>query len=159
MQDIQIPRHRMGAAALAQDDRGRVLLVRTIDRADTWELPGGLVEEGEPPHLAAERETLEETGFRVEVVRLTGVYFNVGSSVVALMFRARLLGGEIRPQAAEILEVQFAELDRVPSLVTRPAAYSRVADALRDDPAVAYEVWRRDPMQRLSRLGPQLPSQ
>jgi 8-oxo-dGTP pyrophosphatase MutT (NUDIX family) len=36
----------------------------------TWQLPKGLIEEGEPPEDAALREVLEETGLQGEIVKL-----------------------------------------------------------------------------------------
>ena len=39
---------------------------------------------------------LEETGYRVEVGELTGVYKNMKLGVLSLAFRCELLGGEAR---------------------------------------------------------------
>jgi ADP-ribose pyrophosphatase len=55
------------AMVLAVDDRERVLLIwrhRFVIGQWCWELPGGYVAAGEEPLAAAERELLEETGFR-----------------------------------------------------------------------------------------------
>jgi ADP-ribose pyrophosphatase YjhB (NUDIX family) len=54
---------------LFADDRDRVLLVRPTYK-DYWEIPGGLVEEGESPHVAAEREIAEELGMDRRAGRL-----------------------------------------------------------------------------------------
>jgi 8-oxo-dGTP diphosphatase len=43
-----------------------------------WALPGGFVEFGETVEAAAIREAYEETGLRVELVRLLGVYSDPG---------------------------------------------------------------------------------
>lgn len=48
------------------DDDERVLMLwrhRFVTNTWGWELPGGIVEAGELPERAAERETLEETGW------------------------------------------------------------------------------------------------
>ena len=49
------------AGALVRDPAGRVLLVEPKYKA-TWEVPGGLVEAGEGPAAACQRELLEELG-------------------------------------------------------------------------------------------------
>jgi 8-oxo-dGTP diphosphatase len=61
------------AAAIIQDDEGRVLLIRRGDGRG-WSLPGGMMEPGERIAEAVVREVWEETGLEVEPVRLVGVY-------------------------------------------------------------------------------------
>ena len=63
-------RRTEGAHVLATDADGRVLVVRPVFSGRDWMLPGGRVERGETPHVAAARETREETGLEVEVERL-----------------------------------------------------------------------------------------
>ncbi len=58
---------------LVRDDLGRVLLIRRRDDG-TWGLPGGGVEPGETWAACAVRECWEETGWRVELRGLAGVY-------------------------------------------------------------------------------------
>ena len=54
----------------------RVALVRRghAPLAGEWSIPGGVLEVGETLRQAAIREALEETGLRVEVGELLGVY-------------------------------------------------------------------------------------
>ncbi|MDA0567430.1 NUDIX hydrolase [Streptomonospora sp. S1-112] len=69
-----VPRERLehpgAVAALALDDRDRVLMVhqyRHAVRHRLWELPAGVRdEEGEPPVRTAQRELAEEAGYRAE---------------------------------------------------------------------------------------------
>jgi 8-oxo-dGTP diphosphatase len=55
---------------------GKVLLLlrRHPPNAGMWSLPGGLVELGETPAAAVEREVKEETGLRVHVEKLLDVW-------------------------------------------------------------------------------------
>jgi 8-oxo-dGTP pyrophosphatase MutT (NUDIX family) len=59
-------------AAAAVLDRDRVLMLwrhRFITDTWSWELPAGVVDDGEDPRQAAERETLEETGVAARGLR------------------------------------------------------------------------------------------
>lgn len=93
-----------GAHVVVRDAEGRILVVRTTYLGPGWMLPGGRVESHEPPHVAAERETREETGLEVRVTRLVAVDAHKphGTSFV---FAAEAVGGELDPQLGEIAEV------------------------------------------------------
>jgi 8-oxo-dGTP diphosphatase len=51
----------VAAGALFRDAAGRIMLVRPHYK-DTWDIPGGMVEEGETPSEACAREVREELG-------------------------------------------------------------------------------------------------
>jgi 8-oxo-dGTP pyrophosphatase MutT (NUDIX family) len=80
--DVEIPGHarftqyvfrmrRVVVTAVLDDPGERVLMMRRhrfiVDRW-VWELPGGYVDEGEDPAVAAAREVEEETGWRPRAV-------------------------------------------------------------------------------------------
>ena len=56
-----LPRKRAISQMLVRDPEGRVLLCQLTYKRD-WDLPGGVVEVGESPRLAVEREVEEELG-------------------------------------------------------------------------------------------------
>jgi ADP-ribose pyrophosphatase YjhB (NUDIX family) len=95
-------------------DAERVLLVRNrfgVTRG-RYLLPAGRVNPGEMPDHAAERETFEETGLRVQVTGLLGVRIWAMDNDVHnyfFMFRARLLSpaGELVPNLEEIDDARF----------------------------------------------------
>jgi len=59
-----LPRKRAIGQVLIRDTDGRVLLCQMTYKKD-WDLPGGVVEVGESPQLAAVREAEEELGLTV----------------------------------------------------------------------------------------------
>lgn len=72
----------LGLSVSAMVWRGReILLMRRSDNGH-WGLPGGFVEVGESVAEAARREVLEETGWKVEIGALIGVYSDPVTQVV-----------------------------------------------------------------------------
>lgn len=61
-----LPSHRVIGHAIIRDQDDRLLLVETTYKTD-WELPGGIVEPGEPPRIGAQRELLEELGLEIQL--------------------------------------------------------------------------------------------
>jgi 8-oxo-dGTP diphosphatase len=65
-----------------------------------WALPGGLCEVGETVEQAVRREAHEETGLRVEVERLIGVFSDPSRDprghTVSIAFLARVVGGQLK---------------------------------------------------------------
>lgn len=103
-------------SVLAVDDRARVLLVRAAETGQ-WVVPGGAMEPGETPADAAVREVWEETGVRVALTGVLGVYggpeFRVGYrngdevAFVMTAFAGRPLGGAPRADGEETLEARY----------------------------------------------------
>jgi 8-oxo-dGTP diphosphatase len=59
----------VAAGALFRDEAGRIMMVRPSYK-EAWEIPGGMLEPGETPVQACEREVAEELGLRIRVGRL-----------------------------------------------------------------------------------------
>jgi ADP-ribose pyrophosphatase YjhB (NUDIX family) len=108
---------------------GRVLMCRrAIEPAHgAWTLPAGYLENGESVAEAAGRETLEETGSRVEVGDLFTVLSLIQVHQVYMMFRARLLDDDFGP-TAESLEVRLFDEADVP---WERIAFSSIRETLR----------------------------
>ncbi len=127
---MSTPQHSVSAAGIVLDATGkRVLLIHRRDNG-RWEPPGGVLELGETIEDAVIREVEEETGARIEVERLAGVYKNMCRGIVALVFRCRLLS-EPALQTDEARAVAWQDIADVPNLM-RPAYATRVLDALDD---------------------------
>jgi len=105
------------SAAVAILDREKGLLLCKHADKDIWVTPGGLIEPGEHPADAAVRETWEETGLTVEITGVLGVYGGPDlivdypngdqAAYIGTIFRGRILGGTMRPDGSEILDVRY----------------------------------------------------
>jgi ADP-ribose pyrophosphatase YjhB (NUDIX family) len=77
----------------APDGEPLVLLLRRAVEPGlgAWDLPAGYLESGESAEEGARRETLEEAGLSVELVRLVGVYTSRDANAVSCVYLARPL--------------------------------------------------------------------
>lgn len=68
-------KNSVGVLAFAGD---RLVLIRQYRHAlgsYEYEIPGGSIDEGEVPLAAAQREMLEETGYKADFLEMLGVYY------------------------------------------------------------------------------------
>ncbi|MFI9156911.1 NUDIX hydrolase [Kitasatospora aureofaciens] len=126
------PLHSVSVAGAVVRDDGRMLAIRRADNG-TWEPPGGVLESTESIEDGVCREVYEETGIKVRVERLTGVYKNVSRGIVALVFRCRPESGAER-LSDESVEVGWLTPAEVSDRMAEVYAV-RLLDALRDDMA------------------------
>ncbi|MBS4203513.1 NUDIX hydrolase [Lederbergia citrea] len=148
------PKHIIAVSAYITNENGETLLVKTHWRSDTWESPGGHVEEGEPLDKALYREVLEETGIVIKPIGITGVYYNSTSQLLSVVFKAECVSGELNIQQEEIKEAKFIALDEnnIGTYITRPHMKSRTIDAMNSKNFIPYESWEVNPYNLLGRL-------
>jgi ADP-ribose pyrophosphatase YjhB (NUDIX family) len=96
----------------------KLLMVREICDGG-WTMPGGWADVGDVPSKAAERETWEESGFRVRTSRIIGVYDANRTHPLEvfhafkIVFLCDILDGQPRP-SSETSEVGFFGLEEMP---------------------------------------------
>jgi ADP-ribose pyrophosphatase YjhB (NUDIX family) len=127
----------MGAGVLFEDDAGRVLLVQPSYKPG-WDIPGGIVEPGESPRFAAERELLEEIGVAAPFGRVLTVDWAPDEAFgdkVLFVFEGRPLDeatrAAIRVDGEELVDVAWHPASSIPELLPGPAA-QRLLNALRE---------------------------
>ncbi len=105
------PKHPLlGVGALILTRSGRRGPILLVERGGEplkgyWSLPGGLVEPGETLHDAVRREIREETGLRIEPVRLLEIFERIMRDpqgrpeyhYVLADYVCKVVGGKLRP--------------------------------------------------------------
>ncbi|HEY1292392.1 MAG TPA: NUDIX hydrolase [Chloroflexota bacterium] len=111
----EIVEHKPGAAAVAVDDAGHVLLVRQSRPAvgaRMLELPAGLIDAGETPIDCARRELQEETGYRAgRLEPLVAFYTSPGFTDELIHI---FVATDLEPAPTERDEEEQIELVRLP---------------------------------------------
>jgi 8-oxo-dGTP diphosphatase len=119
-------RFTIAAYAVVENDRGEFLLTRRRE-SDDWVLPGGSVESEEAPWEAVVREVAEETGLKIALRRLIGVYAKRSEHDLVFLFAASPVGGELAT-SEERDRVVFLDPHQLPEQ-TSDRDRERIADA------------------------------
>jgi len=121
---------RLGVGIIVEDAHGAILLEKRTD-CGWWGLPGGHVEVGESIQQAAEGEIAEETGLRIAIHRLLGVYSETSGCIITypdngdvihkidLVVVARILSGTLR-LSHESERLEFRTATDLPNPIVPP---------------------------------------
>ncbi|MGW5332409.1 NUDIX hydrolase [Streptomyces bauhiniae] len=117
---------------------GELLMIHRTDN-DLWAIPGGGHDVGETISDTVVREVEEETGIKVVVQNVVGVYTNPQHVMAyddgevrqqfSICFRARPVGGELRT-SSESKEVRWVPPTDVASLNVHPSIRLRIEHGL-----------------------------
>jgi mutator protein MutT len=122
------------ASAVVVDDDGRVLLSKRAFEpfANSWDLPGGFLEEGEHPLDCLRRELREEAGIDCENERFLGVWMDrygtepSAKATLNLYWSVRIAAGKPQPDD-DVLELRWFAPDEVP---VKELAFASIEDVL-----------------------------
>ena len=142
--DLRRPKRgvlRVGASSIIFDEsRETILLTKRTDNG-RWCLPGGGMDPGESVEEACIREAYEETGLRVKVTRLVGVYTSPDLVIeyadgnifhpVSLSFEVEITGGELG-LSDETTEVGYFTIEDVKTMDLMDHHRARIQDALQN---------------------------
>ncbi|MDN3504506.1 MAG: NUDIX hydrolase [Rhabdochlamydiaceae bacterium] len=101
------------SVCIYDETRKMILLVKRRD-VPVWVLPGGGIDPGETPEVAAKREAEEETGYKVTLVRKIGEYTPINKlAKFTHSYECAIDSGE--PQINdEIREIEFFPISNLP---------------------------------------------
>ena len=108
------------------NENGEVLLQRR-GGSGKWGFPGGAIEIGETPEMAAIREAKEETGLDVEVLELLGIFTDPDmkdangdkAHSICITYKLKAVGGELFCDNDETMELKYFPIDEAPKLFCR----------------------------------------
>jgi 8-oxo-dGTP diphosphatase len=110
-------------AALIEEENKILLCQRADDDSygGLWEFPGGVIEEGESPAAAIEREIDEELGLKVSAAALLGEFSDEDKylKINISLFVCHILSGE--PKSLDCKDFGFFEIHEISSLDLAPA--------------------------------------
>lgn len=111
------PNFTVSAAVVVVDKTGRILLLNHILRpASGWGPPGGFLNVGEQPHQAAAREVFEETGLKVNNLKMFRV--QTINHHIEFWFLGRA-EGEAMVKSREIFEARWFGFAEMPPEMNR----------------------------------------
>lgn len=116
---------KVGVSNIFVDENGHLLLMKRSENCTTfpgyWGLVGGFIDPGETPKEACIRESQEEIGVKIEVIRFIGRYYNTPTphyqNVISLPHYSKILSGTPHPaQLEECSDVRWFLPEEVRSM-------------------------------------------
>jgi ADP-ribose pyrophosphatase YjhB (NUDIX family) len=100
---------------------GKILLVQEAQEKcrGQWNFPSGHLDEGEHIVDAVVREAKEETGYDIKPISLLQVFSTDNGQPQFMFFEGEVVGGEIKFDPAEVLDVKWIPIEEIPNTNTR----------------------------------------
>jgi len=131
-------------------EEGKILLAKhRRDGKEYWTLPGGGLERGEKIADCLKRELWEEAGLEIEVGEVLLVFDVIEPKrhIVNIVFRARRIGGELRPNnipvGQRLIGMEFIPLEQLKDIDLKPPLAGEIERAL-NSPGIPYlgDLWQ-----------------
>ena len=115
---LVVPRQRVGAAVVALNEQGYILLLRHVFHPSApWGLPGGWLNRNEAPDAGVLRELQEETGLTAVLEHILVIEKQSYPPHLGIIYQARVQSGPLT-LSAEIIEAGWFMLDDLPGPLT-----------------------------------------
>ena len=121
---------KVAVGTIVRNEAGGIALVRRAIEPGygKWVFPGGYVDRGEEPTVAAIREAREEASLEIRIDGLINLYAYPGVVPIIIVYAATCVGGELRA-ADESLDAAWFDVSELP---WNELAFRSTHDALRD---------------------------
>lgn len=139
------------AVVVSEDGKTVLLLRREI--FILWDLPGGMIEKGEEAAQAAARECEEETGYRISIENLIGIYRHPSvygrGDQITYAYRGHVTGGKAIKLGLETTGLRWCTPPHFPAGF-QPLHRQIVEDALKGSPEpferhILFPLWKLYP--------------
>lgn len=105
----------VGVTGVILNKENEVLLFKHTYRQTAWSLPGGYLKKGEHPMEGIEREVMEETGFKVKVLKIIRTSHDTLHPRLDISCYGDFVGGTFVP-SAEVSEYGFYPFEKLPPI-------------------------------------------
>jgi ADP-ribose pyrophosphatase YjhB (NUDIX family) len=105
-------------AVIVAVQQGNTVLLTKREDFEVWCLPGGAIDPGESPEVAAVREVQEETGLVVQLTRMVAVISRPHWGThgrISFVFAAVPLGGTLAPEPREVIDIGYFPTEQLPT--------------------------------------------
>lgn len=114
MQEIETVKVEVVSGVVVKQDGKYLLLQEKQPKAyGLWNFPAGRVDVGESIQETAIRETREESGYEVELIKEIKIYHSFSTDVVKHVFEAKIIGGELNFPEDEMLDAKWFTFNEI----------------------------------------------
>lgn len=145
---MNYPKHIVATGSFITNKNNHILLVKTEWRG--WEMPGGQVEKGEDVISALKRETLEETGANINILKLGAFYSSVSKpSKIIIDFISEYIDGGVK-ENNEIIDAKWFSKEEALKNIKSESMLYRIKWLLENKDKVRYTSYSKNPFNVIS---------
>jgi len=108
--------HVVAGVVLKKDSRFLLVQEKQQRAYKLWNLPAGRVDVGDSIEQTAVKETKEESGFDVRLIRKIGIFQDTADEAVKHAFEAEIIGGKLAFPEDELLDARWFTIDELENM-------------------------------------------